>query len=81
MLSEKEIKNHIEKQYENISLEERKRLEAEIKQENRDGKIDSIVEGKEFTEKTIKDHPDYKPGPKSHLMYLDYVYGGATSSK
>jgi hypothetical protein len=68
-------------EYDGLSEEERRRLEGEIKQENRDSKIDSIVEGKEYTEKTIKDHPDYKPGPKSHLMYLDYVYGGATSSK
>jgi hypothetical protein len=51
-----------------------------IKQENRDLKIDSIVEGKEYTEKTIKDHPEYKPGPKANLVYLDYTYG-ATNSK
>lgn len=66
--------------YDGLTKEERERLEAEIKQENRDSKIDSIIEGKEYTEKSIKDHPDYKPGPKANLMYLDYLYG-ATNSK
>ena len=60
-------------EYDGLTKEERERLEAEIKQENRDSKIDSIVEGKEYTEKSIKDHPDYKPGPKANLMYLDYL--------
>lgn len=58
-----------------LTKQERERLEAEIKQENRDAKIDTIVEGKEFTEKTIKDHPDYKSGPQLDLIHLDFKYG------
>lgn len=60
-----------------ISQEEMDRIKSEIKAENRDGKIDHILEGKEFKEKDVTDHPDYK-GPI--LFYLDYKYGGTTSS-
>lgn len=42
-----------------MSSEKRKEIESKIKQENRDAKIDSLVEGKEYVEKTIQDHPDY----------------------
>lgn len=61
------------------SQEEMDRIKAEIKAENREGKIDSILEGKEFKEKDITEHPDYK-GPGSSLFYLDFKYGGSTSS-
>jgi hypothetical protein len=54
-----------------ISSEEMKRIEADIKAENREGKIESILEGKEYKEKTLKDHPDYKEGG---LFYLDFKY-------
>lgn len=57
-----------------MTEEERNRIESEIKEENRDGKIDSIVEGKEFVEKKVEDHPDYRPGPGAQLMYLDFKY-------
>lgn len=50
-------------------------------QENRDGKIDSIIEGKEFEEKKIEDDIEYKelmnkgvkpmPAPSGKLFYLD----------
>ncbi len=62
-----------------MSQEERERIEAEIKQKNRDGKIDALIEGKEYTEKKVEDHPDYKSGG-GQLFYLDYTYGG-TSEK
>ena len=52
------------------SHEEMDRIKAEIKAENRGGKIDSILEGKEFKEKDISEHPDYK-GPVPNLFYLD----------
>lgn len=65
--------------YYGLTKEERERLESEIKQENRDNKIDSYVDGKEYIEKSIKDHPDYKPGPKMNLMYLDFVYGSQSN--
>jgi uncharacterized small protein (DUF1192 family) len=57
-----------------ISKEERERIEAEIKQKNRDGKIDSLIEGKEYTEKKVEEHPDYKPGSGGQLFYMDYTY-------
>lgn len=63
-----------------MSSEKRKELEAEIKQENRDSKIDSLVEGKEYVEKTIEDHPDYVPGPTMDLLYMDFKYGSSTQS-
>ena len=44
------------------SQEEIDRINAEIKAENREGKIESILEDKEYKEKTIEDHPDYKNG-------------------
>ena len=53
------------------SGEDMKRIEADIKAENREGKIESILEGKEYKEKTVKDHPDYKEGG---LFYLDFKY-------
>ena len=60
--------------------EEIDRIQAEIKAENRQGKIDSVIEGKEYKEKEIKDHPDYK-GPNIGLLYLDFKYGSTSSSK
>ncbi len=57
-----------------MSQEERERIEAEVKGENRDGKIDALIEGKEYTEKKVEDHPDYKSGG-GQLFYLDYTYG------
>lgn len=57
-----------------MSQEERERIEAEVKGENRDGKIDALIEGKEYSEKKVEDHPDYKSGG-GQLFYLDYTYG------
>lgn len=58
------------------SQEEIDRINAEIKAENREGKIESILEDKEYKEKTIEDHPDYKNGlPSGQLFYMDYTYG------
>ena len=58
-----------------MSEEERKRIEAEIKQKNRDGKIDSLIEGTEYKEEKVENHPDYKPGSGGQLFYMDYTYG------
>jgi len=57
-----------------VSKEERERIEAEIKQENRDSKIDALIEGKEYNEKKVEEHPDYKPGSGGQLFYMDYTY-------
>jgi hypothetical protein len=58
-----------------MSKEERERIEAEIKQKNRDGKIDSLIEGLEYKEVKVEHHPDYKPGSGGQLFYMDYTYG------
>jgi hypothetical protein len=63
-----------------MSQKERERIEAEVKGENRDGKIDALIEGKEYTEKKVEDHPDYKSGG-SPLFYIDYTYGDDNSEK
>lgn len=58
-----------------MSQEEIDRIEAEIKTENRDNKIESIIEGKDYKEMKPEDHPDWKPGPIGSLFYLDFKYG------
>jgi hypothetical protein len=58
-----------------MSQEEIDRINAEIKKENRDGKIDAIVEGKDYKELKPEEHPDWKPGPVGNLFYFDYQYG------
>ena len=57
-------------------------IRQDIKIENRDRKIESIVEDKEFEEMKVEDHPDYiKPkGPLGQLFYLDFQYGGTESN-
>ena len=64
------------------SGDEMKKIKQEVKIENRDRKIDALVEGKEFNEMKPEDHPDYiKPsGPSSQLFYMDYVYGSTNST-
>ena len=59
--------------------EEIDKIVSEVAAENRDRKIDSVVEGKEFEEMEIQDHPDFVPGPRGELFYLDYIYGGTQS--
>jgi len=61
------------------SEEEFEKIKNEVKAENRERKIDSLIEDKEFQEMTVEKHPDYKPGPSGKLFYIDYHYG-ATSS-
>lgn len=62
-----------------ISEEEVNKIQNRIKSENRDGKIDAIVENKEFTEKKLEDDSEYKKlkergMPKGGLFYIDYKY-------
>ena len=63
-----------------MSKEERERIEAEIKQKNRDGKIDSLIEGTEYKEEKVEQHPDYKTGG-GQLFYMDYTYNSPTHKK
>lgn len=52
------------------------KIMSDVKAENRDRVIDSIVEDKEFEPMKPEDHPDYKKGfPKGKLFYIDYKYG------
>ena len=59
-----------------------KEIREDVKIENRDRKIESIVEDKEFEEMKVEDHPEYiKPkGPLGQLFYLDFQYGGTESN-
>lgn len=54
-------------------------LVAEVRRINRDRKIEAITEDKPYEEMRVEDHPDYR-GPFGELFYLDYSYGGSTSS-
>jgi hypothetical protein len=64
------------------SGDEMKKIKQEVKIENRDRKIDALVEGKEFNEMKPEDHPDYKEskGPIGKLFYMDFVYGSTNST-
>jgi hypothetical protein len=64
------------------SGDEMKKIKQEVKIENRDRKIDALVEGKDFEEMKPEDHPDYiKPkGPLGQLFYMDFVYGSTNST-
>jgi hypothetical protein len=50
-----------------ISQEKMDQIAGEVKSENRERKIDSIVEGGEYQEMKVEDHPEY-----SHVS-LDYI--------
>ncbi len=64
------------------SGDEMESIRKEVKAENRDRKIDSLIEDKEFEEMKIEDHPDYKviQGPSGQLFYLDFKYGETESN-
>ena len=57
--------------------DELREIREDVKIENRDRKIEAVVEGKEFEEMKVEDHPDYvKPtGPSGQLFYMDFKYG------
>lgn len=64
-----------------INYDEIDRIKAEVKAENRERKIDSLIENQDFKEMTIEEHPDYKKsGPTGHLFYLDFKYESGTNS-
>ena len=56
-----------------MSQEEVDRINNEIKKENRDSKIDALIEGKDFKEMKPEEHPDWKP--RIDILYLDFKYG------
>ena len=65
--------------------EEIDEVKKKVQSENRDGKIEAIIEGGEFTEKKLEDDEEYKElmkkgvtpmsAPSGTLFYLDYKYG------
>ena len=57
-------------------------IKKEVKSTNRDRKIDSVIDGKEYEEMKVEDHPDYKKGsmPQGKLFYFDYQYGSTSSN-
>ena len=67
------------------SKEEIDDVKSRVNSENRDGKIEAIIEGGEFTEKKLEDDEEYKelmkkgvtpmPAPSGTLFYLDFKYG------
>jgi hypothetical protein len=66
------------------SEEEMQLVKSRIFSENRDRKIDSILEEKEYVKVVLEDDPEYKDivsrvipplsGPSGHLFYMDYKY-------
>ena len=70
------------------SKEEIDSVKNRITQENRDGKIESIIDDKLFTEKKLEEDQEYKDlmkrsvtpmsGPSGKLFYLDFKYGTAS---
>ena len=66
------------------SEEEIDAVKKKVQSENRDRKIEAIVEGGEFTEKKLEDDPEYQQlmkkgvqplsAPSGLLFYLDYKY-------
>ncbi len=66
------------------SKEEIDDVKSRVNSENRDGKIEAIIEGGEFTEKKLEDDEEYKKlmkkgvtplsAPSSNLFYLDFKY-------
>lgn len=62
---------------------EMKKIKSDLTAENRDRKIESLVDDKEFKEMKVEEHPDYKPiePPRATLMYLDFVYDVKSDKK
>ena len=73
------------------SQEEIDQVKNRVQSENRDGKIEAVIEDKEFTEKKLEDDEEYKElmkkgvtpmsGPSGTLLYLDYKYESVKSHK
>lgn len=56
------------------SEEEKERIKREVAIINRDRKLDSILENKEFEEFKEEEHELYKTGSRPNLFYFDYAY-------
>jgi hypothetical protein len=62
------------------TTDELESIKAEVAAENRERKIDSVIEGKDYEEMKLNEHPDFN-GPRGELFYLDYSYGGTQSEE
>lgn len=72
------------------SKEEIDEVKNKVQSENRDGKIEAIIEGGEFVEKKLEDDEDYKKlmkkgvtpmsAPSGNLFYIDYKYNDKDGS-
>lgn len=60
------------------TFEELDKIKKDVSIENRDRKISAIVDGKEFQEMKVEEHPIYNSGSKGQLFYLDFKYGDDT---
>ena len=66
-------------------------VKKKVQSENRDGKIEAIIEGGEFAEKKLEDDEEYQQlmkkgvtplsAPTGQLFYLDFKYGNDKSHK
>jgi hypothetical protein len=57
------------------NVDELDNIQKEVKSANRDRKIDSIIEGKNYTEMKVEDHPNFKEVvPQGQIFYYDYKY-------
>ncbi len=66
-------------------------VKKKVQSENRDGKIEAIIEGGEFVEKKLEDDEEYQQlmkkgvtplsAPTGQLFYLDFKYGNDKSHK
>jgi len=62
------------------SGDEMNKIRQEVKMENRDRKIDALIENKDFDEMKTEEHPDYIKGPSGQLFYMDMLYGSTNST-
>lgn len=62
-----------------ISNEKLEEIKREVKRENRDRRIDSIITGEKAEEMKVEDHPDYSY-PSGNLFYIDYLYSTQSGS-
>jgi len=73
------------------SPEEINEVKNKVLTENRDGKIEAIVDSKEFNEKKLEDDPEYQrlmkkgvtplSAPSGQLFNIDYKYSGDEQGK
>jgi hypothetical protein len=73
------------------SKEEIDAVKSRVQSDNRDGKIEAIIEGGEFTENKLEDDEEYKElmkkgvttmsAPSGTLFYMDYQYGDESQKK